>query len=61
MGKPIKSGTPAPASGQYRPVGPRGGFAGNSEITAVQGKPLPPTQQPGQGFVLVDRTRHSGR
>ena len=55
---PIKPGTPAPFSGQYRPAGPRGGFVGNNEITAIQGKPLPPTQRPGLGFVPVDRTKH---
>lgn len=57
-GKPIKPGTPAPISGQYRPVGPRGGFIGSTEVTAVQGKPMPPTQKPGQGFVPVDPTKH---
>jgi hypothetical protein len=58
MTKPLKPGTPAPASGQYRPAGPRGGLIGNNEITAVQGKPLPPTQKPGQGYVPVDLTKH---
>ncbi len=56
--KPAKPGTPAPSSGQYRPVGPRGGFAGSNEITAVQGKPLPPTDRPGQAWVNVDPTKH---
>lgn len=58
MTKPLKPGTPAPHSGQYRPVGPRGGFIGNTEITAIQGKPLPPTPSSGQGFLPVDPTKH---
>lgn len=53
----LKPGTPAPDSGQYKPVGPRGGHVGG-EITAVQGKPLPPTQRPGQTYTLVDPTKH---
>jgi hypothetical protein len=53
-----KPGTPAPSSGQYRPVGPKGGNAGSNEITAVQGKPLPPTPEAGQSWKLVDKTKH---
>ena len=56
--KPIKPGTPAPVSGQYRPVGPRGGFIGTNEITSTKGNSLPPTQRPGQGYVPVDPTKH---
>jgi hypothetical protein len=55
---PVKPGTPAPQSGQYRPVGPRGGYVSPNEITAVAGKPLPPTSQPGQSWVNVDPTKH---
>ena len=57
--KPIiqKPGQITPRSGQYEVIGPRGGKTGD-EITAVEGKPLPPTQKPGQGFVLVDKTKH---
>src|SRR5688500_703749 len=40
-----KPGTPAPRSGQYQQQGPRGGRS-STEITAVQGKPLPPTTKP---------------
>jgi hypothetical protein len=59
MSKPIlKPGQSTPASGQYVVVGPKGGNTGE-EITSVQGKPLPPTPKPGQGFVLVDPT-HNG-
>ena len=58
MVKIYRPGTPAPHSGQYRPAGPRGGLIGNTEVTAIQGKPLPPTAQPGQGYVPVDPTKH---
>jgi hypothetical protein len=56
--KPIPSGTPAPISGQYRIVGPRGGHLGNTERTSVQGKPLPPTPAAGQRYVPVDPTNN---
>lgn len=62
MKKPtdLKPGQPAPASGQYRVDGPRGGEHG--EITGVKGKPLPPTEKPGQTYTLVDGTDNkSGR
>lgn len=52
----LKPGTPAPVSGQYERVGPRGGRSGD-EITAVSGKPLPPTEKPGQSYTLVDPTK----
>jgi hypothetical protein len=53
MSKTLKPGTPAPQSGQYK--NPRTG----TEVTGgVQGKPLPPTPRPGQGYVLVDPTKH---
>lgn len=54
---PIKPGEEAPTSGQYKVVGPRGGDLGR-EVTAVQGKPMPPTQAPGQGYILADKTKH---
>jgi len=54
---PIKPGENAPKSGQYKVVGPRNGDLGR-EVTAVKGNPMPPTQRPGQGFVLVDQTKH---
>jgi hypothetical protein len=53
----LKPGTKTPNSGQYVTVGPKGGKVGG-EITSVEGKPLPPTPKPGQGFVLVDPTKH---
>lgn len=52
-GSHFKPGQTAPFSGQYGLVGPRGGNLG-PEITGVKGKTLPPTPQPGQGYVLVD-------
>lgn len=57
----LKPGSKAPASGQYGVIGPRGGKT-NKEITAVKGKPLPPTQRPGERYVLNDPTNNkSGR
>ncbi|MCA0268469.1 MAG: hypothetical protein LCH53_04510 [Bacteroidetes bacterium] len=53
----LPPGTPTPRSGQYERVGPRGGSTGE-EITSVKGKPLPPTQKPGEGYKLVDPTKH---
>lgn len=54
----VKPGSPAPKSGQYVEVGPRGGAHGSNETTAVQGKPMPPTSSPGSTWVLVDPTKH---
>ena len=56
--EPVKPGQSAPDSGQYRPVGPRGGFVGSNEVTAVQGHTMPPTPKPGQAWVNVDKTKH---
>lgn len=55
----LKPGTPAPKSGQYQQVWQRGGSQGRPEVTAVAGKPLPPTPKPGERYVLVDPTRHA--
>ena len=57
MPKSYKSGQPAPASGQYKIVGSRGGNTGD-ERTAIKGKPLPPTPKPGQTLQIVDRTKN---
>lgn len=57
MNKPLKPGTPAPASAQYEIVGPRGGHTGE-ERTSTQGRPLPPTPLPGQGYIVADRTNN---
>ena len=54
--KPLKPGQKTPVSGQYREVGPRGGQT-NNEITSVKGKPIPPTTQRGNSYVLADATK----
>lgn len=54
MGKTLKPGTPAPLSGQYQNT--KTGY----EVTAVKGKPLPPTPGAGQGYKPVDPTKHKG-
>jgi hypothetical protein len=50
--KNLKPGTPAPVSGQYKNT------ATGYEVTVVKGEPMPPTDKPGQTFVLVDKTKH---
>ena len=60
MSKQIKPGTPAPVSGQYERFNRLGNPTGN-EVTAVRGKPLPPTPHSGQSYKLVDKTKHAGR
>lgn len=52
MSNKLTPGTLAPKSGQYK--NPTTG----NEVTGVQGKPLPPTPRPGQGYILVDPTKH---
>jgi hypothetical protein len=47
----LKPGEPAPRSGQYRRIGPRGGKA--PEITAIKGKPLPPSPIKGATYSMV--------
>jgi hypothetical protein len=46
--KPIKPGTPAPVSGQYRSV-PR-----STNISAVMGWVLPPTPPDSSGWTMTD-------
>ena len=53
----LKPGKKAPASGQYGLVGPRGGKT-EKEVTAVKGKTMPPTQKPGQSYVMNDPTKN---
>ena len=43
--KGLKPGQPAPASGQYGQLGPKGGKTGK-EVTVVKGEPLPPALSP---------------
>ena len=52
-----KPGTPAPASGLYDIVGPRGGDTGQQR-TSVERHPLPPTPQPGQSYRLRTPARN---
>ena len=52
----FKPGQKAPTSGQYEILGPRGGQSG-IERTVVKNEPFPPTQQSGQTYVLVDKTK----
>jgi len=49
--KGVKPGQQAPKSGQYKQPGK------STEVTAVQGKPMPPGA-PGKKWVLVDPTKH---
>lgn len=56
MSKQFKPGQTTPVSGQYKVIGPRGGKG--TEITSVQGKPLPPTEKSGSTYKLVDPTKH---
>jgi hypothetical protein len=55
--KYYKPGETAPQSGQYGVYGPRGGARGR-EVTSVAGERLPPTQNPGEKYRLVDPTKH---
>lgn len=57
MGKSLKPGTSAPASGQYEIVGTRGGRTG-VERTVTKGEPLPPTPSQGQTYRIADRTKN---
>jgi len=54
---PLRPGDRAPVSGQYPVVGPRGGRTG-TEVTAVEGRPLPPTPKPDMTYGKPDVTRH---
>jgi len=57
MQKIFNPGQITPKSGQYGIIGSKGGITGK-EITAIEGKPLPPTHKPGQHYKLVDSTKH---
>jgi hypothetical protein len=52
----FRPGEPAPSSGQYREVGPRGGK--HREVTSVKDKTLPPTTKKGSTYKLVDPTKN---
>jgi len=53
----LRPGQPAPKSGQYEQVGPRGGKTGH-EVTVVKGEPLPPPPKSGMTYNLVDPTKN---
>jgi hypothetical protein len=57
MAKTLKPGQTAPTSGQYKVIGPRGGDK-KVEVTVTKGEPMPPTQKPGMGYQLTDKTKH---
>ena len=52
----LTPGTPAPKSGQYQIIGPKGGKG--AERTVVRGEPMPPTPSNGSRYTLVDPTKH---
>ena len=54
---PLPPGTPAPRSGIYEQVGPRGGRT-NEQADSTRGKPLPPTDGPGRSWKLVTPAHH---
>lgn len=53
--KIYKPGETAPTSGQYKNP------STNTEVTVVKGEPLPPTPGKGQGYKLVDPTKHKSK
>lgn len=57
MSKNFKPGERVPHSGQAEIVGRRGGRTGE-ERTVVKGEPFPPTPKSGQGYTIVDKTKH---
>ena len=57
MTKTYKPGTPAPKSGIYEQVGPRGGRTGE-QADSTKGNPLPPTDRQGQEWTLVTPAHH---
>jgi hypothetical protein len=53
----IPPGTPAPVSGEFEVIGPRGGDTGK-EVTAIRGRPLPPPPKPGMTY-RIHRPAHN--
>jgi hypothetical protein len=53
----LKPGQAAPRSGIYEQVGPRGGRTGE-QADSTRGKPLPPTERPGNTWALVKPAHH---
>jgi len=52
----LKPGQTVPVSGIYQELGPRGGRI--TQVTAVQGEPLPPTTGKGGTYTLVKAAEH---
>lgn len=57
MGKELRLGKPAPASGIYKIIGPRGGDTGKERV-AEKEEPLSPTPKPGEKYELVRKAKH---
>jgi hypothetical protein len=55
----LHPGEPAPSSGLYEVRGPRGGRTGR-EVTAIEGRPLPPVEK-GRSFTLTDKAKHPNK
>ena len=53
----FRPGEKSPRSGQYEIIGRQGGLTGE-ERTVVKKEPFPPTPKKGQGYKLVDPTKH---
>jgi hypothetical protein len=53
----IPPGAPAPRSGIYEQVGPRGGRTGE-QADSTRGKPLPPTKEAGRRWRLITPANH---
>lgn len=51
----LNPGEKAPVSGQYQNPKTK------TEVTVVKGEPLPPTPGKGQGYKLVDPTKHKSK
>jgi hypothetical protein len=56
----LKPGTPTPQSGIYDKVGKRGGKTGE-QATSTEGKPLPPTDKPGETWRLNEPAHHKDK
>jgi hypothetical protein len=52
----LTSGTPAPRSGEYTIIGPRGGRG--AEVTVPRNHPLPPTPKPNSTYTLTRPARN---
>jgi hypothetical protein len=57
MKKLYRPGQPAPFSGEYQIVGPKGGLG--PERTVPKGHPLPPTPSPNSGYIIARRAHNN--